>query len=89
MDILPAPYHREPELNALRDSVRRFVERELIPLEAELKHHPRLDKVQKAAVRERARKAGLWMLDIPESLGGQGHWKPCRSSGKRWPARPY
>lgn len=72
MDILPAPYHREPELNALRDSVRRFVERELIPLEAELKHHPRLDKVQKAAVRERARKAGLWMLDIPESLGGQG-----------------
>lgn len=72
MDVMPAPFHRAPELSEFRDSVRKFVERELIPLETEMHDSEKLSSAQKAQLRERARQAGFWMMDIPEELGGQG-----------------
>lgn len=56
------------ELVEWRGEIRRFVDRELIPLEDKLPLAPeKIDELQ-----HKARGAGLWMLDVPEDLGGQG-----------------
>lgn len=56
------------ELQFFQQTMRRFVDKELIPLE------PRgeLDEPTREALREKAQRAGLWMLDVPVELGGQG-----------------
>lgn len=72
MDVLPAPFHRAPELNEFRDSVRRFVDTVLIPLEFDVLHDHGLSEQNREMLRERSRQAGWWMMDIPEALGGQG-----------------
>ncbi|HEY4665391.1 MAG TPA: acyl-CoA dehydrogenase family protein [Comamonas sp.] len=67
------PHEALPEeLLMFRESVRRFVERELIPLENKLNAAGLLDEETAARVRERAKAAGLWLLDVPEEIGGQG-----------------
>jgi len=48
--------------------LRRFVDRELIPLERD----GLVDGAAKAALQEKAKGAGLWLLDVPEEYGGQG-----------------
>jgi acyl-CoA dehydrogenase len=61
------------DAKALRAVVRRFVENELLPLDAALEstrgaaHEEAL-----VAVRAKAQQSGLWLMDIPEALGGQG-----------------
>ncbi len=62
----------EEDHQALRDLLRRFVDRELIPLEPQLDADGLLPPDRVADVRERARAAGLWMPDVPEELGGAG-----------------
>jgi acyl-CoA dehydrogenase len=56
------------ELQLFQQMMRRFVDNELIPLE------PRgeLDDATRDDLREKAKAAGLWMLDAPAALGGQG-----------------
>lgn len=56
------------ELQLFQKMMRRFVDQELIPLE------PRgeLDGETRSQLREKAKSAGLWMLDVPVELGGQG-----------------
>jgi acyl-CoA dehydrogenase len=56
------------ELQLFQKMMRRFVDRELIPLESS----GELDEATRDALREKAKAAGLWMLDVPEELGGQG-----------------
>jgi acyl-CoA dehydrogenase len=58
-----------PELRMFRDTLRRFVDEELIPLEA---RRPRPSPAEEARVTGRARALGLWLLDVPEEWGGQG-----------------
>src|SRR5690606_27392678 len=58
------------ELVMFRDSVRRFVERELLPLEPRVDIDGKLPAELEAAAAEKARNAGLWLLDVPEELGG-------------------
>lgn len=60
------------ELQEFRTSVRRFVDKELIPLEHELRDDGLLDPELAAQVRDKARTAGFWMMEVPEDLGGQG-----------------
>ena len=60
------------ELLQFRDSIRRFVDKELIPLEHALGPNGMLPPEQAAQVRERAQKAGFWLMDVPEEFGGQG-----------------
>jgi alkylation response protein AidB-like acyl-CoA dehydrogenase len=68
MDFSPSP-----RVEALRDVVRDFVKRELVPLEPALAREgfqallPRLQ-----AVRERAKQTGLFAAHIPEAHGGGG-----------------
>lgn len=63
------------EQSALRDTVRAFVERELIPLEAQVLRNeregrPSLPTEVSQGLREQARRAGFWGLTTPADLGG-------------------
>jgi alkylation response protein AidB-like acyl-CoA dehydrogenase len=64
------------EHRMLRDLVARFVERELMPLEAAvLAREARGEKLaltpeEEAPLRAKAKELGLWGLDVPEEFGG-------------------
>lgn len=60
------------ELVQLVDVVRRFRERELMPLEHHFLTQGRFTAAERDAIDERARAAGLWALEAPVELGGQG-----------------
>jgi acyl-CoA dehydrogenase len=55
------------ELAAFRHSLRRFVERELMPFERRA-----MSDADHAAIQRKAKDAGFWLLAVPEELGGQG-----------------
>ncbi|MFY3330584.1 acyl-CoA dehydrogenase family protein [Achromobacter xylosoxidans] len=64
-----------PELEDYRQRVRAFVDRELIPLEADRANyddHENIDAALLDRVRAKAREAGLWALQMPRKRGGQG-----------------
>ena len=61
----------------IRDWVRNFVQRELIPLEPEVLRRERagergLTKEEQRELQEKARKAGFWGVQTPEEYGGMG-----------------
>lgn len=56
------------ELEAFRHMLRRFVDRELIPVEMS----GPIEGGRKKELQEKAKAAGLWLLDVPEQHGGQG-----------------
>lgn len=55
------------ELDAFRASLRRFIEREVMPFERRT-----MSDAERKAIQEKARAAGFWLLNAPEELGGQG-----------------
>jgi acyl-CoA dehydrogenase len=55
------------ELDEFRRSLRRFIDRELMPFE----RRPMTDD-ERQDIQRKAREAGFWLMDVPESLGGQG-----------------
>lgn len=60
---------------AYRVRVRDFVERELLPLEKNpdaYDEHENIAQEPLERMRAKAKEAGLWSLQIPENLGGQG-----------------
>jgi acyl-CoA dehydrogenase len=62
------------ELQILKETVRRFVDKELIPLEREYRHDgegPMPEHLLKP-LQEKTRQMGLWMLDVPAEYGGAG-----------------
>ena len=63
----PAAPISAPELDEFRRSLRRFVERELMPFERRVMNEPERKDIQ-----HKARQAGFWLMDVPEDLGGQG-----------------
>ena len=61
------------ELQLLKDTVRKFVDRELIPLEHECR--PEGEDMPEHYIRplqEKAKAIGLWLLDVPQEYGGPG-----------------
>lgn len=60
------------ELLMLRDSVRRFVQEELIPLEAQYANEPDIPDDVRARLQDRAKALGFWAFDLPEAHGGGG-----------------
>jgi acyl-CoA dehydrogenase len=52
--------------------VRRFRERELMPLEHDFLLEGRFPAELRTELEHRARRQGLWALDVPEEFGGQG-----------------
>lgn len=65
-------YRLPEELRLLQATVRRFVDRELIPIEAHSLDGPDLRPDVQASLAEKARAMGLWLFDVPEAYGGQG-----------------
>ena len=55
------------ELEEFRRSLRRFVERELMPFERRA-----MTATERKEIQRKAKDAGFWLLDMPEALGGQG-----------------
>ncbi|MBI1877598.1 MAG: acyl-CoA/acyl-ACP dehydrogenase [Chloroflexi bacterium] len=66
-------FQLSPELKALQDKVRQFVNKELLPLEVEVElADGRLDPAVRARLQGRARELGLNGFALPRALGGQG-----------------
>ncbi len=64
-------FHLSDELQMLQATVRRFVDEELIPLEAE--YRPEADAMPEEMLRplqQKAKSIGLWLLDVPKEYGG-------------------
>lgn len=60
------------ELTAMVEVARRFRDREVDPLEPAFLKAGRLESADRDRLDERAKAAGLWSLEVPEDLGGQG-----------------
>ena len=65
------PDHNLPEeLIPFRDSIRRFVDRELRPLEKKVTIEGKLPPEVEAEVAAKAKAAGFWLMEVPAELGG-------------------
>ena len=60
------------EIVLLRDNVRRFVNAELMPLEAQYKDAPDIPDEERARLQRKAMELGFWAMDLPEAVGGAG-----------------
>lgn len=61
------------ELRMLRENLRRYVDREMIPVERDsVTDEEELKPEWQAKFQQGMRDLGLWMYDIPEEYGGQG-----------------
>jgi acyl-CoA dehydrogenase len=60
------------ELRMLKETVRRFVDRELIPNERQISVGNKIRPEMKDALEAKARELGLWLYDVPVEYGGQG-----------------
>jgi len=60
------------ELRLLRETVRSFVDRELIPIEMTAMDGAILRPDVRATLEAKAKKLGLWHLDLPAEYGGAG-----------------
>jgi acyl-CoA dehydrogenase len=60
------------ELALLRATVREFVERELIPIELSVQDAEETPDEVLAPLQAKTKKLGLWLIDVPEELGGAG-----------------
>lgn len=65
-------YQLPEELRMLQETVRRFVDRELIPIENNSLDGYKLKAEVQADLEEKAKAIGLWLFDVPEEYGGQG-----------------
>lgn len=61
------PLPTRAELDEFRANLRRFIEREIMPFERRL-----MSGAERLAIQAKAKANGLWLLDVPEELGGQG-----------------
>ena len=64
-----------PDLEDYRRRVRAFVETEILPVEADRANwdeHENIAEAPLAALRAKAKDAGLWALQMPKERGGQG-----------------
>lgn len=59
------------EIRMLKDTVRKFVDRELIPIEMDAMDGPDMKPEVRAKLEAKTREMGLWLLDAPEEYGGQ------------------
>src|SRR3954465_3385857 len=60
------------DIRLLRETVRKFVDRELIPIEMHSMEGPAPKPEVQSSLEAKARELGLWQLDTPAEFGGQG-----------------
>lgn len=65
-------YELPEELRMLKETVRRFVDREIIPNERNSYVGHNLKPEERERLEDKAKEIGLWMFDVPEEYGGQG-----------------
>lgn len=58
------------ELQMLRDTVRKFVDNELIPIEMQTQENNELKPEVRQRMEKKTKDMGLWMFDVPEEYGG-------------------
>jgi len=59
------------EIRILKDTLRRFVDHELIPIEMQSMDGPDLKPDIRTKLEAKTRELGLWLLEVPAELGGQ------------------
>lgn len=62
----------DEDLILLRDSVRRFVQEELMPLEQAYSNEPDIPDDVRLRLQDRAKELGFWAFDLPVAQGGGG-----------------
>ena len=65
-------YELPEELRMMKDTLRRFVDREIIPIERDAYVGHELKPDIRAMLEEKIKEIGLWMFDVPEEFGGLG-----------------
>ena len=60
------------ELRMLRDSARRFVQQELLPLEPLYANEADIPDEVRASLQAKAKALGFWIFDLPQEFGGGG-----------------
>jgi acyl-CoA dehydrogenase len=60
------------ELQMLKDTMRKFVENELIPIEMHAQENNELKPEIRERLEKKTKEMGLWMFDVPEEYGGAG-----------------
>ena len=60
------------ELRMLRETLRRFIDEEIIPHERDSYDGPELKPEYREKWEARARALGIWQIDVPEKYGGMG-----------------
>jgi acyl-CoA dehydrogenase len=60
------------ELRMLKETVGRFVDRELIPIEREVCVGNKIRPEMRESLEAKAKDLGLWLYDVPVEYGGQG-----------------
>lgn len=65
-------YQLPEEMRMLKETVRRFVDREIIPIEREAYDGHKLKPDVREKLEEKAKEIGLWQFDVPEEYGGLG-----------------
>jgi acyl-CoA dehydrogenase len=60
------------ELQMLKDTVRKFVDKELIPIEMHTIENMELKPDIRERLEKKTKEMGLWMFDVPEEYGGGG-----------------
>ena len=65
-------YQLPEELRMLRETLRRFIDNEVIPIEREAYDGPEMVPEVREKLEARAKELGIWGVDVPESRGGLG-----------------
>ena len=60
------------ELQMLKDTVRKFVDKELIPIEMHTLENMELKPDIRRTLEKKTKEMGLWMFDVAEEYGGGG-----------------
>jgi acyl-CoA dehydrogenase len=60
------------DIQILQDTIRKFVDRELIPIEMRAREGGELKFEFRATLEAKAKQLGFWLLDAPIEAGGQG-----------------
>jgi acyl-CoA dehydrogenase len=60
------------ELQMLKDTLRKFVDKELIPIEMHTLENMELKPDIRERLEKKTKEMGLWMFDVPEDYGGGG-----------------
>ena len=65
-------YELPEELRMMKETLRRFIDNEVIPIEREAYDGHEMVPEIREKLQNRAKELGFWMIDVPEEYGGMG-----------------